>query len=203
MISTTPAGTQFTPRLNFKYDFTPQTILRLSAGRGFRTANVFAESQQYFASNRAINILPNGGNIYGLRPEIAWNYGASLQQEFKLFGRKSSIIADFFRTDFQDQVLVDLDRSPQQLTFYNLDGKSFANSFQTQWDFMPVKNLEVRLAYKYYDVQADYIGGRREVPFMAKHRGFVNLAYSTNKSDKGGFWSFDTTLNWVGKAKTS
>ncbi|KXH83111.1 TonB-dependent receptor domain-containing protein [Chryseobacterium kwangjuense] len=195
------AGTQFTPRLNFKYDFTPQTILRLSAGRGFRTANVFAENQQYFASNRNIQILQNGGNIYGLKPEIAWNYGASLQQEFKLFGRKSSIVADFFRTDFQDQVLVDLDRSPQQLTFYNLEGKSFANSFQTQWDFTPFKNFDVRLAYKYYDVQADYLDGRREVPFMAKHRGFVNLAYATNKNDKGGFWSFDTTLNWVGKQR--
>ena len=195
------AGNQFTPRLNFKYDFTPQTILRLSAGRGFRTANIFAESQQYFASNRNIQIIENGGNIYGLKPEIAWNYGASLQQEFKLFGRKSSIIADFFRTDFQNQVIVDLDRSPQQLTFYNLDGKSFANSFQTQWDFTPFKNFDVRLAYKYYDVQADYIDGRREVPFMAKNRGFVNLAYSTNKNEKGGFWSFDTTLNWVGKQR--
>lgn len=195
------AGTQFTPRLNFKYDFTPQTILRLSAGRGFRTANVFAENQQYFASNRNIQILQNNGSIYGLKPEIAWNYGVSLQQEFKIFGRKSSIIADFFRTDFQDQVLVDLDRSPQQLTFYNLEGKSFANSFQTQWDFTPFKNFDVRLAYKYYDVQADYLDGRREVPFMAKHRGFVNLAYATNKNDKGGFWSFDTTLNWVGKQR--
>ncbi|MFL9834686.1 TonB-dependent receptor domain-containing protein [Chryseobacterium terrae] len=195
------AGTQFTPRLNFKYDFTPQTILRLSAGRGFRTANVFAESQQHFASNRNIQILQNGGNIYGLRPEIAWNYGASLQQEFKIFGKKSTIVADFFRTDFQDQVLVDLDRSPQQLTFYNLDGKSFANSFQTQWDFTPFKNFDVRLAYKYYDVQADYLDGRREVPFMAKHRGFVNLAYSTNKNKNEGFWSFDTTLNWVGKQR--
>ncbi|WP_312389565.1 TonB-dependent receptor domain-containing protein [Chryseobacterium sp.] len=195
------AGTQFTPRLNFKYDFTPQTILRLSAGRGFRTANVFAESQQYFASNRNVQILQNGGNIYGLKPEIAWNYGASLQQEFKLFGRKSTIVADFFRTDFQDQVMVDLDRSPQQLTFYNLEGKSFANSFQTQWDFTPFKNFDVRLAYKYYDVQADYLDGRREVPFMAKHRGFVNLAYSTNKNNNGGFWSFDTTLNLVGKQR--
>ncbi|MCD0478588.1 TonB-dependent receptor [Chryseobacterium sp. LC2016-29] len=195
------AGTQFTPRMNFKYDFTPQTIFRLSAGRGFRTANVFAESQQYFASNRNIQILQNGGNIYGLRPEIAWNYGASLQQEFKIFGKKSTIVADFFRTDFQDQVLVDLDRSPQQLTFYNLDGRSFANSFQTQWDFTPFKNFDVRLAYKYYDVQADYLDGRREVPFMAKHRGFVNLAYATNKNKNEGFWSFDTTLNWVGKQR--
>lgn len=195
------AGTQFTPRLNFKYDFTPQTILRLSAGRGFRTASVFAENQQYFASNRNIQILQNGGDIYGLKPEIAWNYVASLQQEFKLFGRKSTLMADFFRTDFQDQVLVDLDRSPQQLTFYNLEGKSFANSFQTQWDFTPFKNFDVRLAYKYYDVQADYLDGRRQVPFMAKHRGFVNLAYSTNKSTKVAFWSFDTTLNVVGKQR--
>ncbi|WP_419869138.1 TonB-dependent receptor domain-containing protein [Chryseobacterium sp. CT-SW4] len=195
------AGTQFTPRLNFKYDFSPKTILRLSAGRGFRTASVFAENQQYFASNRNIQIVPSGGDIYGLKPEIAWNYGASLQQEFKIFGKKSTIIADFFRTDFQNQVLVDLDQSPQQLVFYNLEGKSFANSFQTQWDFIPLKNFDVKVAYKYYDVQADYTGGRREVPFMAKHRGFVNLAYSTNKNDKGGFWSFDTTLNWVGKQK--
>lgn len=195
------AGTQFTPRVNFKYDITPRTILRLSAGRGFRTANIFAESQQYFASNRSIQILQNGGNIYGLKPEVAWNFGASLQQEFKIFGRKSTIIADFFRTDFQDQVIADLDRSPQQLVFYNLDGKSFAHSLQTQWDFMPFKNFEVRLAYKYYDVQADYLEGRREIPFMAKNRGFVNLAYATDKDNKDGFWSFDTTLNWIGKQR--
>lgn len=195
------AGTQFTPRINFKYDFTPKTILRLSAGRGYRTANVFAENQQFFASNRSIEIIANGGKIYGLKPEIAWNYGASLQQEFKFFGRKSTLVADFFRTDFQDQVVADLDASAQKLLFYNLEGKSFANSFQTQWDFIPLKNLEVRLAYKYYDVQTDYLSGRKEVPFMAKHRGFANLAYSTEKNEKGGFWSFDTTLNIVGKQR--
>lgn len=193
------AGTQFTPRLSFKYDFTPKTILRLSAGKGFRTANVFAESQGYFASNRTIEIIPNDGEIYGLKPEIAWNYGASLQQEFQFLGRKSTVVADFFRTDFQQQVLLDLDQSAQKIVFYNLNGTSFANSFQTQWDFTPIRNFEVRLAYKYYDVQADYANGRREVPFMAKHRGFLNLAYATSKNEKGGFWSFDTTLNVVGK----
>lgn len=195
------AGTQFTPRLNFKYDITPKTIVRLSAGKGFRTANIFAESQAYFASNRAIDILNSGGDIYGLKPEIAWNYGASLQQEFRLFGNKSSVVADFFRTDFTDQVLADLDQNAQKITFYNLEGQSWANSLQTQWDFSPVKNFEVRLAYKYYDVQADYLSGRKEVPFMAKHRGFLNLGYVTTKTDKGSLWSFDTTLNWVGQQR--
>lgn len=195
------AGTQFTPKINFKYDLSPKTILRLSAGRGFRTANVFAENQQYFASNRQIEILGNGGKIYDLKPEIAWNYGISLQQEFQLFNRKSMIVADFFRTDFQNQVLTDLDASPHKILFYNLDGKSTANALQTQWDFSPAKNFDVRLAYKYYDVQAEYLSGRREVPFMAKNRGFANFSYSTNKNDQGGFWSFDTTLNLVGKQR--
>ncbi len=195
------AGTQFTPRLNFKYDITPKTILRLSAGRGFRTANVFAENQHYFASNRQIEIINNQGEIYSLKPEIAWNYGASVQQEFRLFGNKSTLIADFFRTDFQDQVVVDLDHSTHQILFYNLDGTSFANSFQTQWDFSPVSRFDVRLAYKYYDVQANYLDGRREIPFMAKHRGFANISYSTAKNKNGGFWSFDTTLNIVGKQR--
>ena len=195
------AGTQFTPRMNFKYDLTPTTIFRISAGKGFRTANIFAESQAYFASNRKIEIVNNGGKIYGLKPEIAWNYGVSLQQEFKLFGRKSTLLADFFRTDFQNQVVTDLDESAQKILFYNLAGKSFANSFQTQWDFQPVKNLEFRVAYKYYDVALDYLSGLKKVPFMAKHRGFANLAYSTNKTEKGAFWSFDTTLNLIGKQR--
>ncbi|MDF0719264.1 TonB-dependent receptor [Kaistella sp. PBT33-4] len=193
------AGTQFTPRVNFKYDFTPKTILRLSAGRGFRTANVFAENQQYFASNRQIEILGNGGKIYDLKPETAWNYGASLQQEFNLFSRKATLVADFFRTDFQNQVLTDLDVSPQKIVFYNLNGKSFANSFQTQLDFSPAKNLDLRLAYKYYDVQADYLEGRRNIPFMAKNRGFFNASYSTAANEKKAFWAFDTTLQYVGK----
>lgn len=195
------AGTQFTPRVNFKYDITPQHILRLSAGKGFRTANVFAESQAYFASNREIVITPSGGSIYGLKPEIAWNYGASLQNQFKLFGRTASLVTDFFRTDFTDQVVLDLDQSTRQIHFYNLDGSSFANSLQTQLDLIPLRNLELRLAYKYYDVQTDFANGRNSIPFIAKHRGFVNAAYATPKNSKGGFWSFDTTLNLVGKQR--
>lgn len=195
------AGTQVSPRVNFKYDITPKSILRISAGKGFRTANVFAENQQFFTSNRSIEILNNYGKIYGLKPEIAWNYGISLQQEFKFLRRKSTFLIDFFRTDFTNQVLADLDSSAQKLIFFNLDGQSFANTLQAQWDFQVLKNLDFRLAYKYYDVQADYLSGRKEVPFMAKHRAFINLSYATPKTEKGGFWAFNSTLNWVGKQR--
>lgn len=195
------AGTQFTPRLNLKYEFTPKTILRASAGRGFRTANVFAESQAYFASNRTIQIIPNEGDIYGLEAETAWNYGISLQQDFKIFNRKSTLLADFFRTDFQNQVVLDLDTSPQKILFYNLDGASYANSFQIQWDFQPVRRLEARMAYKFYDTKTTYISGEKELPFTAQHRGFLNLAYATMRKSNGAQWNFDTTLQWVGEQR--
>jgi len=197
------AGNQLTPKINLKYDILPKTILRLSAGRSFRTANIFAENQQYFTSNRKIEIKENAnGKIYGLKPEIAWNYGVSLQQDFRIFHKKSAIIVDYFKTDFRDQVVVDLDNSTHKILFYNLLGKSFAESIQAQWDLSIIKNLDVRLAYKYYDVQTDYLSsGRKQVPFIAKQRGFVNLAYSTDKTEKGGFWGFDTTLNWIEKQR--
>lgn len=195
------AGTQFTPRLNVKYDIAPKTILRASVGRGFRTANIFAETQAYLASNRQIEILANGGEIYGLEPEIAWNYGVSLSQDFKLFGRNSSILVDFFRTDFENQVVWDLDNSPQKILFYNLEGKSFANSLQVQWDFQPIRRLEARLAYKYYNTETEYISGKKQLPFTPEHRGFLNLAYATMRKFNGSQWSFDTTLQWVGKQR--
>ena len=109
-------------------------------------------------------------------------------------------MTDFFRTDFQNQVLADLE-NPQKIVFYNLNGKSFANSLQTQLDFSPAKNLDLRLAYKYYDVEADFQSRRKEVPFMAKNRGFFNAAYSTKKEGKDNFWTFDTTLQFVGKQR--
>ena len=60
-----------------------------------------------FATSRAINIQSASGNIYGLEPEIAWNYGVSFLQGFNLFDRKADLTLDVYRTDFQNQVVVD------------------------------------------------------------------------------------------------
>lgn len=195
------AGTQFTPRANLKYDLLPKTTLRASAGRGFRTANVFSEAQSFLASNRTVEIIDGGGDIYGLDPEIAWNYGISLHQEFRIFGNKSNIIADYFITDFENQILPDLDQSTQKILFYNMEGKSYARAFQIQWDFEPVKRLEARLAYKNYQTQGDYLSGAKDLPFTPEHRGFMNLAYNTWIKANGSQWSFDTTLQYVGEQR--
>ncbi|MDR3272311.1 MAG: TonB-dependent receptor [Flavobacteriaceae bacterium] len=195
------AGTQILPRLNVKYSLLPKTTLRLAAGRGMRTANVFAENMQYFASSRKVQIRSGNGDIYGLQPEIAWNYGASIVQDFKIGNMKNTFTLDFYRTDFQKQVLIDLDKSPQELWFYNLDGKSYSNSLQAVWDVFLSENLELHLAYKWYDIQAEYDGGKREIPFTAKDRALLNATYSTRKTEKNSKWTFDFTVQYIGKQR--
>ena len=70
-------GTFVTPRFHARYTPWEKSVLRFSFGRGKRAANIFAENQRLFASSRTINIQNTEGNIYGLNPEIAWNYGIS------------------------------------------------------------------------------------------------------------------------------
>lgn len=183
--------------------YTPweKSALRLSFGRGKRSANIFAENQRLFASNRMIDISADSdGNIYGLDPEIAWNYGISYLQGFNLFGRKGDVIFDFYRTDFQNQVVVDWEDS-RLIRFYNLDGNSWANSFQVELNHNSFDNFDIRLAYKYYDVMIDYQDGRDTQPLTPRHRLFANAGYKTMINEKGGQWKFDLTFNWLGQQR--
>jgi outer membrane receptor for ferrienterochelin and colicins len=192
-------GTFFTPRLHLRYNPWEKAVLRFSAGRGKRSANIFAENQSLFASSRSFDILDTTGKIYGLNPEIAWNYGVSFTQAFLLFGKSADVGFDFYRTDFKNQAIIDVMQSPQEVLFYNLEKKSFANSLQLEFNYELIKHLNFRSAYKFYDVQMDYLSGRFQKPLQAKHRFFGNLEYETHIDDKGKQWKFDYTFNWIGK----
>ena len=192
-------GAFFTPRLHVKYNPWEKSVLRFSAGRGKRAANIYAENQQLFASSRVFSVLDASGKIYGLNPEIAWNYGLSFTQNFLLFGKSADVSVDFYRTDFQNQAVVDVMESPQEVLFYNLRGNSFANSLQFEFNYEIIKHFNLRTAYKYYDISTDYLSGSFQRPMQAKHRFFGNLEFETHINDKGQQWKFDYTFNWLGK----
>lgn len=192
-------GAFFTPRLHVRYNPWEKSVFRVSAGRGKRAANIYAENQNLFASSRAFSVLDTNGKIYGLNPEIAWNYGFSFTQNFMLFGKPADATVDFYRTDFQNQAIVDVMQSPQQVLFYNLKGNSFANSLQLDFNYEIKKHFNLRTAYKYYDISTDYLSGSFQRPLQAKHRFFGNIEYATHIIEKGKQWKFDYTLNWLGK----
>ena len=197
-------GNFITPRFHLRYNPWKEATFRLSAGRGKRAANVIAENQQLLASSRQLHIIGgDGGKLYGLNPEIAWNYGASFLQAFKIWGKNAELSVDLYRTHFDNQVVVDLDHSPQQALFYNLDGKSFANSLQAEVSISPAKGLDFKAAYKYYDVQTQFTKGQLEKTLTPKHRWFANIAYETadTQENKHSQWKFDVTFNWLGEQR--
>ena len=193
-------GTYITPRLHIRYVPWEKGVLRASVGQGRKSANVFAENQQLFASSRQIDIQSSGGKIYGLDPEVAWNYGVSYLQGFNLFNRKGDITFDYYRTHFQNQVVVDWE-NPQRISFYNLNGESYANSFQTEINYFINENLNLRLAYKYFDIQTDYASGKFSKPLTPNHRLFANISYETKKIDDIKQWKFDLTYNYIGEQR--
>lgn len=194
-------GTFITPRLHMRYNPWEDGVIRASAGRGKRAANIFAENQQLLASSRQFSILETDGKLYGLNPETAWNYGLSFIQKFKIAGKDSEFVLDYYRTDFQNQAIVDIDANAQQVLFYNLDGKSFANSFQAEFNIELIRHLNLKTSYKFYDVQSQYQTGQLERALQAKHRFFANVGYETHIKDKGQQWKFDFTYNWLGEQR--
>jgi outer membrane receptor for ferrienterochelin and colicins len=184
-------GLFYTPRLHLRYNVTKKTTLRFSAGRGFRTSNVFIENQSVFASSRKVIVQET------FKPEIAWNYGVSVNQQFKLFGNEAFINVDFFRTDFENQIVVDLDQNTNQVVFYNLKGESYSHSLQTDFGFTPFKSFDVKLAYKWYDVKTTYNYELLDKPYVPKHRVMLNMAYATYMD----IWKFDFTTNWFGQSR--
>lgn len=190
-------GTLFTPRLHTRFDVGPVTTVRLSAGKGTRIANLLTENTGVLASSRSL-VFSNlqSQEAYGFKPDVAWNYGLNFSQEFNLDYRPGSFTLDYFYTDFDDQVVLDVDQSPGEANFYALDGRSYSHSFQAQVDYQLIRRLDVRLAYRWLNVKTDYKDGLLSKPLIAPHRAFANFAYETRNR-----WKFDYTVQWFGEQR--
>ena len=184
-------GTYVTPRLHLRYAFNENLTLRASGGRGYRTPNAIMENSQVLVSSRRliVNEAPT--------PEISWNFGGSLVSNFTVNEKRLSLVADYFYTTFENQLIYDQDQSSSALVIYNLDGKSFAHSLQLEANYELYQNLDLKAAYKYYNIQMTTNGKLQKMPFVSRDRLFVNLAYAT-KYEK---WKADLTWNWNGKKR--
>lgn len=190
-------GNFVTPRLHIRYAPFEKTAIRASIGRAERTANFLSENTGLMASNRqfrldGIDIKKRIQGEYPFKPEIAWNTGINLTQKFTLNYHEGSFTADYYYTDFRNQIVTDFEQAGV-VNFSNLQGSSFAHSLNLQLDFEPVHKLNLRMAYRYLDVRSTYDGKLKERPLVAKDRAFFNANYETHSK-----WKFNYTAQWMG-----
>lgn len=169
-------GTIATPRLLFKYDATETTVLRVSAGSGFRTAHPFAENQSLLASWRNI-LLPST-----LAPERSFSTGASLTQMFDVAGMGGTFSFDAYHTVFSKQVIADFDHGPDVIVIENLGGRSTATSIVAELSIEPADWLALRGSWSFTEAFEDHGEVRRELPFLSRQRGMLFASITPRES---------------------
>jgi len=193
-------GSFLTPRFHLRYQPFEKSVFRFSIGSGRKASNIFSENQEIFSTGRTIKIKNEKGNFYGLSPEKATNYGMSFRQGFVLNNQDGDITIDYYVTDFENQIVVDWEKQGE-LNFYNLEGKSYAKSFQIELDYSISNNVKIKSAFKNYNVKKQYNSGFKQNPLTPKNRFFTNLDFSSNLNENGKQWKFDFTYNWIGQQR--
>jgi outer membrane receptor for ferrienterochelin and colicins len=190
-------GAFHTPRIHWRYAPTDNTTIRIGGGTGWRTPHALMEQISVLATGRQVT-TPGGFAALDASPvaEISRNAGISLVQYFRLNYRKGSIVADYYYTDFTDQLVADWDISSNQLQIYPLLGRSFSHAFTVTADYEFARRWDIRVAYKYLDARTQFEAGLLQRPLIPNHRGLVNLAYETRSA-----WKFDLTLNAFGSKR--
>jgi outer membrane receptor for ferrienterochelin and colicin len=191
-------GWLFTPRTNIKYNITDDIILRGSAGRGYRSPNVIADNIGLMASSRRFEL----DGIREIDIEQAWNYGGNITFYIPIWSdRKLTLSMDYFHTRFQNQAVVDIERDRNRVFFYNLQGSSYANVWQTDMSFTLLRGLDLFAAFRYnrtwMTLTQNDLHYKVEKPLTSRYRGLLNLSYATNFKK----WVFDVTAQINGPSR--
>jgi len=192
-------GWLFTPRANVRWNVIPELVLRASAGRGYRSPNAIADNLGLMATSRRFDVAA----INNLDIERAWNYGGNVSAYIPVYNDKTLTVSiDWFHTTFDNQLVVDVERSRNDVYFYNLQGASFADAFQADLSFTPFRGFDIFAAFRYNKTEITYTSAegvdyRMEKPLTSRYRGLVNLAYATKLRK----WVFDFTAQINGPTR--
>ena len=181
-----------TPRLHVKYNISDFFHLRASAGKGYRTPNILAENSFLFAGNR--HIL-NSDRLKDLKQEAAWNYGLNLSFYIPVNNKELTLNAEWYYTDFNEQVVIDMDSDPHGVSFYNLNGdRSYSSSIQLEASYEITRRWTMTLAHRMLDVRTTIGGVLREKPLTSRFKSLLTTSYHTPLRK----WQFDLTTQLNG-----
>lgn len=185
-------GNFYTPRFHVKYQWSPETALRLSAGKGYRSAYIFMENLAILASAKTLIFRESP------KAEEAWNYGGQFSKDFVIGdNRPVTLMMDFYHTTFQNRVIVDTEQDVEQIYIYNLKGPAFANSFQIELNGTIFSGLESTVAWRWNDVKMTIHDRLLEEPLTNRQKGLLVLSYTTPAKK----WQFDLTTQLNSKSR--
>ena len=204
-------GFFFTPRMNIRYTPFEWWTIRASAGMGYRMPYVLADNAFILPSSRIIKFdrfNPSGYNElctqHELRQEKAVNAGLSTTFYIPLGNKELQLSAEYYYTHFLNSLIVDLDRDPHAVYFYNQcempNGKSFAHSAQIEASIEVLRGWTWTAAFRYTDVEQTTFNAEKEAfelrpkALSNRFKGIITTSYQTPLKK----WQFDVTAQFNG-----
>ena len=147
-------GSIVTPRLNYKINNRDKTsTLRLSAGTGYRIAQIFTEDHASITGARKVEFLER------LNPEKSWN--TNLNYVKKMYLKKGAIL-DFdlsiFHTQFSNKIIPDYDTDPNKIIYGNLNGTSTSQGVSLNFNMLSQGGIRINFGATYIDTKIEEEG---------------------------------------------
>jgi outer membrane receptor for ferrienterochelin and colicins len=139
-------GSIVTPRFAFKYKPTPNDILRLNFGTGFRVVNLFTEDHQALSGARDVILASN------LEPETSYNLNFNYLKKYNLTNA-GVINLEFssWYTYFTNRIFANYDLNPDQIVYDNLNGYSKIFGLSSNVDWITPFGLKATLGASFFD----------------------------------------------------
>jgi len=171
-------GSVFSPRINYKKSWNDNTtILRLSAGNGFRVANVFTEDHAALTGAREVVFTEE------LRPETSWNTNVNLVKKiYTNGGTFIGIDGSAFYTYFTNRIVPDYETNPNQIIYGNLDGSAISQGISLNLDFAWANGLTLTGGATLMDVSLEEDGIRTRQLLTERFSGVWSIGYEFFKS---------------------
>ena len=185
-------GWLFAPRANFKYSFTDEIVFRALGGRGYRCSDIFADNLGMFSSSRLIRVADDLNTM-----EDAWTFGGNLTfyLPFGFDPENTYLSFDYFHNSFNKQVIVDQECTAGYTEIYNLDGRSFTDTYQVDFTTDPFERFNVTATFRYTDARVTLNGqGLVERPMTSRFKAVLNMQYTLPMNR----WIFDFTAQLNG-----
>ena len=189
-----------TPRSHIRWDITPSTVLRASAGLGYRRASIFTDNIWMLATGRKAIVTNLNNDI-----EKALTAGASITQYIKLGGYDDATISfDYFRTQLYNTVIADQELGnaggtpDDEIWIYNTDGRAFTDTYQVDFQWTAARGLDIFATYRYTNakvsIERDGTTHLVERPLTSRYKTLLNIQYATPYRR----WVFDVTAQYNG-----
>lgn len=171
-------GNIFSPRINYKWSSqNKQNVIRLSAGNGYRVANIFTEDHAALTGARTVVFTEK------LLPETSWNVNLNLVKKiFSDGGHYIGLDGSLFYTFFNNRIVPDYESHPNQIIYGNLEGSAISKGFSLNLDMAFSKGLKILAGGTLMDVSLSENGISRRQLLTERFSGVWNVGYTFGNS---------------------